>query len=71
VIGALFFGMLADRWGRRKLFMITLGVYLVAVPDRGDRGRRHRLGRVPLRHQDHRRMGIAVSTRRSTPRSTS
>src|SRR5882762_9354960 len=29
VIGALFFGMLADRWGRRKLFMITLGVYLV------------------------------------------
>jgi MFS family permease len=29
VIGALVFGMFADRWGRRKLFMITLGVYLV------------------------------------------
>jgi MFS family permease len=29
VIGALVFGNLADRWGRRKLFMITLGVYLV------------------------------------------
>src|SRR3982074_2911993 len=29
VVGALVFGMLADRWGRRKLFMITLGVYLV------------------------------------------
>jgi MFS family permease len=29
VFGALFFGRLADAWGRRKLFMITLGVYLV------------------------------------------
>jgi MFS family permease len=29
VIGALVFGLFADRWGRRKLFMITLGVYLV------------------------------------------
>lgn len=28
VIGALFFGKLSDRLGRRKLFMITLGVYL-------------------------------------------
>jgi MFS family permease len=29
VVGALVFGMFADRWGRRRLFMITLGVYLV------------------------------------------
>jgi MFS family permease len=29
VIGALFFGHLSDRLGRRNLFMITLGVYLV------------------------------------------
>ncbi|HYS37727.1 MAG TPA: MFS transporter, partial [Pseudonocardiaceae bacterium] len=29
VVGALVFGMFADRWGRRKLFMITLGVYLI------------------------------------------
>src|SRR3954447_21745178 len=29
VIGAIFFGRLSDAWGRRKLFMITLGVYLV------------------------------------------
>ena len=29
VVGALFFGRLSDKLGRRKLFMITLGVYLV------------------------------------------
>lgn len=28
VVGALFFGRLSDRLGRRKLFMVTLGVYL-------------------------------------------
>src|SRR6202041_336768 len=28
VIGALFFGQLSDKLGRRNLFMITLGVYL-------------------------------------------
>jgi len=29
VVGALFFGHMSDKWGRRNLFMITLGVYLV------------------------------------------
>jgi len=29
VVGALFFGSLSDKLGRRKLFMITLGVYLL------------------------------------------
>src|ERR1700735_5316538 len=29
VIGALFFGRLSDKLGRRNLFMITLGVYLI------------------------------------------
>ena len=30
-LGALFFGWLADRMGRKKLFLITLAVYLVAT----------------------------------------
>ncbi|HEX4481423.1 MAG TPA: MFS transporter [Rudaea sp.] len=31
VVGAVFFGWLTDRLGRKKLFFITLGVYLVAT----------------------------------------
>lgn len=31
VLGALFFGHLTDRFGRKKLFMVTVGVYLVAT----------------------------------------
>jgi len=31
VLGSLFFGYLTDRMGRRKLFLVTLGVYLVAT----------------------------------------
>ncbi len=31
VVGALFFGWLADRWGRKRLFSITLGLYLIAT----------------------------------------
>jgi MFS family permease len=30
-LGALFFGQLTDRFGRKKLFMITLALYLVAT----------------------------------------
>jgi MFS family permease len=30
-IGALFFGQLTDRFGRKKLFIITLGVYVLAT----------------------------------------
>src|SRR5215468_8673267 len=31
VLGAIFFGWLTDRLGRKKLFFITLGVYLTAT----------------------------------------
>src|ERR1043165_4360980 len=31
VLGALFFGWLTDRFGRKKLFMVTVGVYMVAT----------------------------------------
>ena len=31
VLGALFFGWLTDRWGRKKLFFITLAVYMTAT----------------------------------------
>src|SRR5512144_2510216 len=31
VLGALFFGWLTDRLGRKKLFFITLSIYLVAT----------------------------------------
>jgi MFS family permease len=31
VVGALFFGYLTDRFGRKKLFMITLGLYILAT----------------------------------------
>jgi MFS family permease len=31
ITGALFFGWLTDRWGRKRLFTITLGLYLLAT----------------------------------------
>jgi MFS family permease len=30
-VGALFFGQLTDRFGRKRLFLVTLGLYLVAT----------------------------------------
>jgi MFS family permease len=30
-VGALFFGQLTDRFGRKKLFLLTLGLYIVAT----------------------------------------
>ena len=34
-LGALFFGQLTDRFGRKKLFLWTLGLYLVATAATG------------------------------------
>ncbi len=34
-VGALFFGQLTDRFGRKKLFMITLGLYTLATAATG------------------------------------
>src|SRR6185437_274810 len=31
ISGSIFFGWLTDRWGRKRLFNITLGLYLVAT----------------------------------------
>ncbi|GCE24325.1 hypothetical protein KDK_81250 [Dictyobacter kobayashii] len=31
VVGALVFGRLTDKWGRKKLFMLTLSLYLIAT----------------------------------------
>src|SRR5690606_39432739 len=30
-VGALLFGRLTDRYGRKKLFMLTLGIYILAT----------------------------------------
>ena len=57
VIGALFFGQLSDKLGRKNLFMVTLGVYLVGSgPDRADPAGRV-LVHLLVRHPGHRRDG--------------
>ena len=72
VVGALFFGSLADRLGRRKLFIITLAVYLV-----GSGLTAFTLGNGRARWSSCTPPGSspawasAASTRPSTPRSTS
>jgi MFS family permease len=70
VVGALVFGRLSDRLGRRKLFMVTLGVYLIGSgltaltlgtgPDGSSTCTRPGSSRAPA---------SGASTRRSTRRS--
>ncbi len=55
VLGAFFFGWLTDRLGRKKLFTITLAVYLLATAATGFPGRVE-LHPVPFSHRGwHRR----------------
>ena len=66
-LGALFFGYLTDRLGRKKLFMITLAVYLFATAMTA-------IAMVPawfFIFPSSPASASAASTRRSTPRSTS
>jgi MFS family permease len=66
-LGALFFGYLTDRFGRKKLFMLTLVLYLLAPwppPSRPARCSSTPAGSSPG-------LGSAASTRPSTRPSTS
>jgi hypothetical protein len=69
VVGALFFGYLTDRLGRKKLFMITLLVYLAATPS--TRRRRSSTPRACEARSSSRSTGRGGSARRSEPRSAS
>ena len=67
VVGALFFGRITDRLGRRKIFILTLAIYLIGSG----------LAGLSWNFRCWRSSGSspgwasAASTRRSTPRSTS
>ena len=65
-IGALFFGQLTDRFGRKKLFLITLSLYLLATVATAFSTTRS--GSWPPASSP--APGSAASTRRSTRRST-
>src|SRR5262245_27674485 len=66
-LGALFFGQLTDRFGRQKLFMLTLVLYLTATVATALGSRR---GTSSSRGSS-RAPGSAANTPRSTRRSTS
>ena len=58
VLGALFFGWLTDRLGRKKLFFVTLTVYLVATAATGDVVEYRQLCVVSLYHRRRHRRRI-------------
>ena len=70
-LGAIFFGHLADRIGRKKLFMLTLVVYLIATVCDGVLDRGVDVLPLPLLHRrGHRRRvrGDQLRDRRADPR---
>ena len=71
VLGALVFGYLTDRLGRKKLFTVTLGLYLVAAFLTAFSWDFCELRRLPLPHRrgDRRRiLGDQLGHRRADPR---
>ena len=71
-LGALFFGQLTDRFGRKRLFLLTLLVYLLATVATAFAESAALLLRLPLRHRRrHRRRvrGDQLRDRRAHPRS--
>ena len=70
VIGALVFGRLADRLGRKRLFLVTLVVYMGATVATAFTHGLCRIRDVPLRHRRrHRRRvrGDQLGDRRADP----
>lgn len=67
IVGALYFGRMADKLGRRRLFIVTLALYLIA---NGSPRSRSRPGTSSSRGSSPAWASVA-STRRSTARSTS
>ena len=62
-LGALFFGQLTDRFGRKKLFILTLAVYLAATVGNGVRVCALVLLRRALLHRRrHRRRVAAINS---------
>ena len=54
VFGAIIFGRLSDKLGRKRLFLVTLGVYLIGSgSDRRHLWARRRVGYIPVRHSIH------------------
>ena len=62
IIGALFFGRLSDKLGRRNLFMITLGVYLIGSGERHPQIGEGGVVVVLLEEGGLRQMGFAVAS---------
>ena len=69
-LGALFFGHLADRIGRKKLFMLTLVIYLCATVATAFSGSFLFFGLPLLHRRGHRRrvLGDQLRDRRADPR---